>query len=69
MDDLIKKVYFGVQYREKKIDEETSHVFEGRMGKFIVTKKNEKWVCECQESSKTMLPCVHELLVCCKRGE
>ena len=59
-------VFATLQLRHKKIDEKTYQVFVDEKNFFMVEKNEERWLCECEESIKTMLPCVHEVLVCCK---
>ena len=64
MEYITNKYFVSLQFRAKADpdDLDTYKVCSGKYS-FLVTRKSEKWTCQCEESKKTLLPCAHETLV------
>lgn len=73
MDYLVGKCAHTLHLRTEQTDQDTFKVFNGRTDYLFVRRvENDMGIkilsCECRESVKTKLPCIHELCVCIKHN-
>jgi hypothetical protein len=68
MDYISNKSVNTLHLRVEKVDNLNYKVYSGRKDYLLVSKKDENdiWLCECEESLRIKLPCIHELCVCIK---
>jgi hypothetical protein len=66
MEYLMGKCINILHLRVVRQDGENFRVYNGREDYLVVSRPEgqEIWLCECEESLKTKLPCAHELCVC-----